>query len=120
VQVVCLSEYDRDLMLLRFGEHANSPRALHAALEAAGAHGAAGRSAALRAIERAHDVDLGEICHRFARRDDPATHPIERFVIGYIAEERARPDGAAQLWVRVDRIQQVRALMHGPAVVEPS
>lgn len=120
MQVLCLSEYDRHLMLLRFGRHENSQRALQRALAAAGGELAVGRSAALRQIERVHNVDLAEICHRFARRNDPGTHPIERFVISYIAEERPRADGAPQLWVRVDRIHEVRELMEGRAVGEPS
>jgi hypothetical protein len=119
MEVVCLSSQDRRLLAARFAEHGNSQRRMKSALVEAGAEAAAARLAALRLLERHYDVDLGEICHRFSRRNLPDTHPIERFVMSYIAEERAHAAGRQELWVLVDRLRQVRELMDGRLVGEP-
>jgi len=120
MQVLCLTDQDRRLMAARFAEHGNSQRSMKRALSDAGAQAALGRIGALRRLEREHNIDLGEVCHRFAQRNSPETHPIERFVMSYIAEERTRPNGRRELWVLVDRISQVRQLMDSQAVGEPS
>lgn len=118
MEVVCLSAQDRRLLAARFAEHGNSQRRMRSALVEAGADAAAARLGALRMLERRYDLDLGEICHRFGRRNLPDTHPIERFVMSYIAEERACA-GRNELWVLVDRLRQVRELMDGRLVGEP-
>jgi hypothetical protein len=118
VEVLCLTDQDRRLLAARFGEHGNSQRRMRAALHEAGAAGAAERLAALRQLERRYDVDLGEVCHRFGRRNLPDTHPIERFVMSYIAEERVLA-GRGELWVLLDHLRQVRELMDGRLVGEP-
>jgi hypothetical protein len=120
VQVLCLAERERRLLATRFSEHANSHKAMERALRDAGATGALRLLDVLRRLERQHNIDLGEVCHRFAERNHPETHPIERFVMSYIAEERPRPNGGRELWVLVDRIAQVRELMDSRAVGEPS
>jgi hypothetical protein len=119
MEVVCLTEQDRRLLAARFGEHGNSLRRMKSALVEAGARAAAERLVALRQLERRYNVDLGEICHRYGRRNQPDTHPIERFVMSYIAEERAPPHGRPELWVLLDRLRQVRELMEGRLVGEP-
>lgn len=117
MQVVCLSATDRGLLCARFAQHGNSHRRMFDALADAGADDAGARLLALRRLERTFDLDLAEICHRFARRDHEQTHPIERQVLGFIAEERTSHDGA-QLWVLPERVRQVRELMHGKLVGE--
>jgi hypothetical protein len=119
MEVVCLTDQDRRLLAARFGEHANSQRRMKTALLEAGAAAAAARLAALRLLERRYDIDLGEICHRYGRRNLPETHPIERFVMSYIAEERPPCNGGCELWVLLDRLHQVRELMEGRLVGEP-
>jgi hypothetical protein len=115
MNVVCLTAFDRGLLYARFAEHGNSYRRMFDALQEAGAEDASGRLFALRRIEKEFDLDLAEICHRHAHRNDERTHPIERFVIDFIAEEREDQAGA-QLWVMPERVRQVRELMHGKLV----
>jgi hypothetical protein len=119
IEIVCLTETDRRLLAARFAEHANSQRRMRSALLEAGARAAAARLAALRQLERHYDIDLGEICHRYARRNLPDTHAIERFIMSYIAEERTPHQGCTELWVLLDRLRQVRELMEGRLVGEP-
>jgi hypothetical protein len=115
IQVVALSTADRRLLCRRFREHGNSQRRMLGALAEAGAHDCSARLAALRRIERQYDLDLAEICHRHARRHDGGTHPIERFVLDFIAEERRVVDDTL-LWVLPERVRQVRDLMDGKQV----
>jgi hypothetical protein len=112
MQVVRLTEHDRQLLCARFRQHGNSHRKMLGALADAGAHDSGARLAALRRIEKRFDLDLAEICHRIDRRKTGAAHPIERVVLDFIAEERRADDGT-QLWVMPDRVRQVRDLMDG-------
>jgi hypothetical protein len=118
MDVVCLSATDRQLLRARFSEHGNSHRRVYEALKANDAADAAARIRALRRIEQRFDLDLAEICHRHAHRRDADTHPIERMVLDFIAEEKHIDDGV-QLWIMPDRVQQVRELMDGRLVGEP-
>jgi len=99
VRVVGLSESDRRLLATRYREHGNSHRRMRDALREAGATVTVDRLDALRQLERRFDIDLGAVCYRFPRRLDPATHPIERFVVDYVTEPRPEPAGGG-LWVR--------------------
>lgn len=80
---------------------------------------------ALRRLERQLSIDLGALCHRFQRREDPALHPLERSILESIAcwrhgEESARGAGD-ELWVYLDRIQQLRQIIgeENPGWLEP-
>jgi hypothetical protein len=115
MDVVCLTATDRGLLRARFSQHGNSHRRMVAALRDAGADDAGARLAALRRVERRFDLDLAEICHRHAQRHREQTHPIERLVMDFIAEERLAGD-AMQLWVIPERVRQVRELMDGKLV----
>jgi hypothetical protein len=115
MDVVCLTAADQGLLRARFAQHGNSHRRMFAALCEAGADDAGARLMALRHVERRFDLDLAEICHRHAHRNREQTHPIERLVIEFIAEER-RAGGAVQLWVMPQRVRQVRELMAGKLV----
>lgn len=120
MDVVCLSAEDCRLLSARFAEHGNSHRRMACALREAGATEALERSAALRRMEARFGIDLGSLCHRFEKRDHPATHPLERLVLAYVARWNARPDGAGELWVRLDRVREVRELIEeGERVGEP-
>jgi hypothetical protein len=115
MQVVCLSAADRRLLRTRFAKHGNSQCSMLGALEEAGAHECRARLAALRRIEKRFDLDLAEICHRHARRND--THPIERCVLDFITEER-RTASEMQLWVMPDRVREVRDFMQDKSVCD--
>jgi hypothetical protein len=115
MNVVCLTAFDRGLLYARYAQHGNSYRRMSDALQEAGADEAGGRLHALRRIEKEFDLDLAEICHRHVHRNDDGTHPIERLVVDFIAEEREHEAGA-QLWVMPERVRQVRELMHGKLV----
>lgn len=117
MEVVCLGLDDRRLLAARFAEHGNSQRRMRAALLEGGSTEAAERLEALRLVERHFGVDLGSLCHRFARREDAATHPLERGVLDFVACRRLRRDGAEELWVLVDRVRQVRELVEGDRLV---
>ena len=116
MQVISLTASDCRVLAARYAEHGNSHRRMREALLEAGAVPASDRLAALRGLERQFDVDLGEVCWRFERRADPANHPIERFIIRYITQER---QGGEQLWVLLDRVRQLRELKEGRLVGEP-
>lgn len=118
IHVVRLTAADRRLLCARWDEHGNSHRRMFDVLAEAGAADAGARLLALRTIEKRYDLDLAEICHRHAKRQDASTHPIERLVIEFIAEERHVEEGT-QLWVMPDRVRQVRELMNGKLVGEP-
>jgi hypothetical protein len=89
---------------------------MQSALLEAGAGEVATRLVMLRRLERQFDVDLGEVCYRYERKDDPATHPIERVIISYITQAR---QGGGELWVLLDRVRQLRELKEGRLVGEP-
>lgn len=116
--VVCLTVTDQRLLLARWAEHDNSQRRMLDALSEAGAADAGARLLALRRIEKRYDLDLAEICHRHAHRNDERTHPIERMVLDFIAEERLLAE-EPQLIILPDRVRQVRELMNGKLVGEP-
>lgn len=119
MNVVRLSSADRRLLTSRFEEHGNSHRRMRIALEEVAAEQATKRLDALRTIERRFGVDLASVCHRFDRRDDPATHPIERMIMNYIAEPRVAESGGTELWVLLDRVSEIRDLSEDPLVGEP-
>lgn len=104
------------MLAARFTQHGNSHRRMRGALLEAGATEVAERLAVLRRLERQFDVDLGEICFRYDRRNDPRTHPLERLIIGYITECRGDGD---EVWVLLDRVKQLRELKEGRLVGEP-
>lgn len=81
------------------------------ALKEAGATTTLERFVALRRIEARFEIDLGSLCHRFRRRDQPTTHPLERLVLGYVASWKTDPQGDGALWVRLDRVREVRDLI---------
>src|SRR5690606_19993834 len=101
---------DRRLLRARYEEHGNSHRRMFDALAEVGADDAGARLLALRSIERRYDLDLAEICVMHARRNDARTHPIERLVLEFIAEEHHGPE-ETQLFVLPDRVKQIRELM---------
>lgn len=120
MNVVCLSAEDFRLLAVRFAEHGNSHRRMAGALKEAGELEALERFGALRRMEANFEIDLGSLCHRFARRDHPSTHPLERLVLTYVATWKPRPDGAGELWVHLDRVREVRELIEeGERVGEP-
>jgi hypothetical protein len=93
---------------------------LLAALREAGALCVLERLQSLFRLELCLGVDLGSLCHRFGRRNDRGTHPLERAVLEYLAAWRGAADGSTELWVRVDRVRQVRSLIdEGRLVGEP-
>lgn len=104
------------MLAARFAQHGNSHRRMRGALLEAGASDVVERLGVLRRLERRFDLDLGEICFRYDRRLDPRTHPIERMIIAFITE--ARP-GGEEVWVRLDRVRQLRELKEGRLVGEP-
>ena len=116
--VVCLTASDQSLLRARWAEHNNSQRRMMDALTEAGAVEAGERLGALRAIEKRYDLDLAEICFRHAHRNDDTTHPIERMVLDFIAEERD-VEHDIQLLILPDRVRQVRELMNGKLVGDP-
>ena len=120
MQVLRLSASDARLLAARFTEHGNSHQRMCAALKDAGTRAVPARLRALRALERRFDVDLGSICFRFQRRDDPGVHPIERLVVQYITRPArgAHPD-AADVWILLDHVRRVRELKEGRLVGEP-
>lgn len=119
-QVVRLTELEYRLLAARYAEHDNSNARMRGALLEAGAADAAARLAALRMVERSFAIDLGSLCHRFLRRDEATTHPLERMVLSYVASWTRCPQDGEQLLVRVDRVLQVRELIgEENAVGEP-
>lgn len=118
MDVVRLSATEHALLCARYGQHANSHRRMRDALGEAGSGSATlDQLRALRAMERALDVDLGAVCWRWHHRDDTATHPLEARVMDYVAESRGTGEGW-ELWVRIDRVRQLRELMDGRLVGE--
>ncbi len=120
MHVVCLSAEDCRLLAERFAVHGNSHRRMAGALKEAGALDTLERAGALRRLEANFEIDLGSLCHRFARRDHPSTHPLERMVLTYVATWRPCTEGGGELWVHVDRVREVRELIEeGERVGEP-
>jgi hypothetical protein len=117
MDVVVLSLTDRHLLAARYAEHGNSHKNMLEALIGAGAEGAAERLAALRAIEKTFDIDLGLVCHLDRNRHETKMHAIEKLVVDFITDLRGEP-GNELLWILPDRVQQVRELMQGRLVGE--
>jgi hypothetical protein len=126
VEVIRLTLKDSELLSTRFAEYGNSHRKMEEALTAAfdaaepesnsGNDDAAGaptlaRLRALRRLERQFAIDLGSLCHRYQRREDPKLHPLERSVLESIALWRLGEEGEDELWIFVDRIRQLRRIM---------
>lgn len=118
MDVISLSFADRGLLAARFARHGNSHRRMRTALMDAGAEDAVARLDALRGLEHRFQVDLGSISWRYERREDEGTHPLERYIIGYIAELRRSGEDEV-LWVKLDRVREIRDLMEGRLVGEP-
>lgn len=118
MNVVCLSAAERRLLLARYERHGNSPRRMRAALLDVGAREAAQHIVALRRLERRFDVDLAQVCYRFTHRVDAGVHPLERWVMSYIAELHPPHEEEGDLWVLLDRLREVRDLMEGRLVGE--
>lgn len=94
MHVVCLSAEDCRLLAERFAVHGNSHRRLAGALKEAGALDTLERAGALRRLEANFEIDLGSLCHRFARRDHPSTHPSSGWCSPWRPGGRARKAGA--------------------------
>jgi hypothetical protein len=120
VDVVCLTAEDCRLLSKRFAEHGNSHRRMAGALKEAGETETLERFGELRRLEARFEIDLGSLCHRFERREHPTTHPLERMILTYVATWTASSDGTGKLWVRLDRVREVRELIgEGERVGEP-
>ncbi len=119
MHVLRLNPADRRLLAARYAEHGNSHRRMVAALGEAGAEAPLARLRALRMVERRFELDLGSLCWRAGRVDHPDTHPIEKFIVRYVARVRTNENGAEELLVLLDHVRQVRELMEGRLVGEP-
>lgn len=124
MDVICLTSQDCSALAARYSQHGNSHRRMAAAVREAGAGDALERLRALRRLERRFEVDLGALCHRFLHRDDPATHPIERWLLHYIAHESPSSsvdDAGPDVWVLLDRLREVRQWIEegSPAPPQP-
>ena len=118
MDVVALTFTDRRLLTARYEQHGNSHTAMRAALAAQGESTTIELLDALRAVERAFDLDLGLVCHLFAHRAEPDRHPIEKLVVDFITDLQAG-DGDELLWILPDRVRQVRDLMQERLVGDP-
>ena len=112
-----ISRSDCALLVARFRQHGNSQLRMLGALEEAGANASYARMVVLRTIEKQTGVDLGMVCHRFERRNDPDIHTLERAVMNYVAEWRLENSGAEDLWIRLDRIREVRDIVEDDRLV---
>ena len=93
---------------------------MSSALKEAAATDALARLFVLRQMEKAVGVDLGMLAYHFEHRDDATTHPFERAVMNYVAHWRLNAAGAEDLWVVLDRVRQMRAVVEeGKLVGEP-
>ncbi|MGQ0813021.1 MAG: hypothetical protein ACT4O1_00965 [Gemmatimonadota bacterium] len=120
LEIIALTRSDTRLLAARFGEHGNSHRRMLSALEEAGANESYTRLAVLRSMEKQLAVDLGMLCHHFEHRNDASTHPFETAVMNYVAQWRINKTGGEDLWVRLDRIREVREIVEeGRLVGEP-
>jgi hypothetical protein len=122
MDVVALTFADRRLLSARYEQHENSHRIMRESLLQRGAEDSVARLEALRSVERAFDLDLGLVCHLYEHRGDAGRHPIEKMVVEFITDvgltDAAGADGDELLWIRPDRVRQVRDLMQGQAVGE--
>lgn len=135
MEIVRLSIEDCELLEARFLEYGNSHLRYLEALSApnspdssgneggaeAGEGGAPGQGAdgreisarlsAIRRLESHFSIDLGSLYYRFQHRGDRELHPLERGVLDSIAYWHRDPDGRPELWVLIDNVQKVRALI---------
>ncbi|MEO5511390.1 MAG: hypothetical protein ABIV28_04965 [Longimicrobiales bacterium] len=122
MEIIALKFADRRLLSARYEQHGNSHRIMRESLLQRGAGDAVERLEALRNIERSFDLDLGLVCHLYERRGDADRHPIEKMVVEFITDVHvnaaAGADGDELLWIRPDRVRQVRDLMQGQVVSE--
>lgn len=117
MEVIRLTPGDCELLATRYVEYDNSQRKMEEALEQADEPGELARLRALRRLERHFGIDLGSLCFRFERRDDPELHPLERRILDSIAFWRT-VDGADapadaptdELWILVDHVRHLREL----------
>lgn len=116
MEVVRLTSSDCTLLSARYSTHANSHRRMSIALTEAGAGGALGRLTTLRALERQFDVDLGMLCHWYEQRDAAQTHPVQSAIIRYLTASHVQ-DGGPELWIRLDRVRDLRDLMEESRLV---
>lgn len=120
MEVLKISSSDCAQLVARFRQHKNSQRRMLAALDEAGASASYARLVVLRNLEQQTGTDLGMVCHRFERRNDPDVHTLERAVMNYVAQWRLDASGAEDLWIRLDRIREVRDIVEeGKLVAEP-
>lgn len=119
MEVLRLDQGDCRLLAARYAEHANSHRRMVAALEEASADAPLARLRALRILERRFSIDLGSLCWRWRRLDDPAMHPFERYIVRYVTRVHRTDEDGEQLLVLLDHVRQVRELMEGRLVGEP-
>ena len=116
MEAVRLSSSDCRLLAARYVEHGNSHRRMSAALQEAGAAPSAERLIMLRQLEHRFDVDLGLLCHWYERRDGRETHPVERAIISYLTTAHRTGD-VAELWIRLDRVRELRDLLEESRLV---
>jgi hypothetical protein len=116
VEAVRLSSTDCRLLAARYVEHGNSHRRMSASLREAGATPAVERLIVLRQLEHKFDVDLGLLCHWYERRDGNGTHPVERAIITYLTTAH-RIDDVTELWIRLDRVRELRDLLEESRLV---
>ncbi|MGH7468495.1 MAG: hypothetical protein ACRENP_11095 [Longimicrobiales bacterium] len=119
MEVVRLSQSDCGLLAARYVEHGNSHRRMSQALREAGAVSTADRLSGLRKLEHRFDIDLGLLCHWYARRNDQDTHPVERTIITYLTRAQTTTQ-QNELWILLDRVRQLRSFLEeGRLVGEP-
>jgi hypothetical protein len=122
MDVVALTQTDCALLTARYAAHGNSHRRMRTALLANGAADSVARLDALRAVERAFDLDLGLVCHLYEHHADDDAHPIAKLVAEFITDVRSNASGSTPggelLWVLPDRVRQVRELMQEHVVGE--
>ena len=116
MEAVRISLADCRLLAARYTEHGNSHRRMSNALREAGALPSVERLLTLRQLEHRFDVDLGLLCHWFERRDGKETHPVERAIITYLTAPHGN-NGGAELWIRLDRVRELRDLLEESRLV---
>ena len=116
MEVVRLTRSDCTLLAARYANHSNSHRRMAQAMTEAGAADSLGRLTTLRTVERQFDVDLGMLCHWYEQRDASQTHPVQRAIIHYLTASCA-PGAGAELWIRLDRVRELRDLMEESRLV---
>jgi hypothetical protein len=116
MEALRLALSDCTLLAARYSEHSNSHRQMSSALRDAGAADVVDRLFALRQLESRFDVDLGLLCHWYARRDARETHPVERAIITYVTTHHEGSAGE-ELYIRVDRVRALREFLEESRLV---